>query len=457
MTVVRAPKQAPLLKILILLLIAGVIGSMLLPWVNAPYGGALYAVRGIDMVTGRGVPTDKYGMLPQLGAVLCFIALVAAAGVFLMRNRDKSAFLSGLLSLLALCMQLVLLRADEMQGTFDPIIAAFTKRAVQPGYLVTAALLVLLIALQVAHITRQRELMRDLKLSRWLYFMAVPVVVYAFIFFYYPIYGVIIAFKDFSPRLGILGSPWVGLENFMSFFRSTFFQRLITNTLMISFLDILFGFTSPIIFALMLNEVKNSAFRRTVQTITYLPHFISLVVLCGLIKDFTTTTGLINGILLELGVPKEYLKNYLMEARYFRSVYTISGIWQHLGWNSIMYLAALTTIDPQLYEAARVDGAKRWAITWHVTLPGILPTIVVLFILRLGSVMSVGFEKIILLYSDATYRTADVISSFVYRRGLVESNYSFATAVDLFNQVINLMLVLITNRISRRVSEISLW
>jgi len=223
---------------------------------------------------------------------------------------------------------------------------------------------------------------------------------------------------------------------------------------MISFYDILFTFPAPILFALLLNEVRCEPFKRTVQTLTYLPHFISLMVVCGLIKTFVGTDGLINDILVFFGGTRS---NLLTKPELFRPIYIISNIWQQIGWDSILYLAALSGIDPQLYEAATIDGASRFSKMWHVTLPGILPTVVIMLILKLGSLFSVGYEKIILLYSEMTYETADVISSFVYRRGIIDTDYSFSTAVGLMNSIVNFIVIYLANFVSRRVGETSLW
>lgn len=298
------------------------------------------------------------------------------------------------------------------------------------------------------------QIKTDIIRNKYIYIMALPVVAYYIIFHYAPMYGAIIAFKEFNPALGIMGSPWVGFKHFKSFFEGVYFWRLVRNTLLISVYSLIWGFPAPIILALLLNEVKNKYFKRTVQTVSYLPHFISLVVVCGIIKDFTSTDGVINDIIEFLGGERT---NFLMIPEWFRPIYVGSGIWQGVGWGSIIYLAAITNIDPQLYEAATIDGASRWKQTWHITLPGIVPTIVILLILRLGGLMSVGFEKIILLYNSATMETADVISSYVYRRGLLDFDYSFSAAVGLFNSVINLILITSANRLSRKVSETSLW
>ncbi|MNC12736.1 putative multiple-sugar transport system permease YteP [compost metagenome] len=218
--------------------------------------------------------------------------------------------------------------------------------------------------------------------------------------------------------------------------------------------ELIFAFPAPIILALLLNEVRSSYFKRVVQTITYLPHFVSVVVISGMIVDFSRKDGLFNKILGFFGVEAQ---NLLLDPSLFRTIFIGSGIWQGVGWGSIIYLAALTAIDTQLYDAATVDGANRWKQMLHVTLPGIMPTIVILLILRIGGMMNVGFEKVILLYNSQTYETADVISSFVYRRGILEANYSYSTAVNLFNSVVNFLLLVLANKISRKVNETSLW
>lgn len=298
------------------------------------------------------------------------------------------------------------------------------------------------------------EWLGDIRKNKLLYLMLLPVVLFFAIFHYVPMYGAIIAFKDYSPRLGILGSPWAGLEHFQSFFGGLYFWRVLKNTILISLYELLFGFPAPIILALLLNEVRSSLFKRTVQTVTYMPHFISLVVVCGMIKEFTSSTGIVNDVIAYFGGERLSL---LLEPEYFRTLFISSGIWQHIGWGTIIYLAALTGIDPEQYEAAKIDGAGRWKQMLHITLPGIMPTIVILIILDIGRLMNVGSEKIILLYNPSTYETADVIGSYVYRIGLQELNYSFSSAVGLFNSVINFTLVIFSNWLSRRLNETSLW
>jgi putative aldouronate transport system permease protein len=295
---------------------------------------------------------------------------------------------------------------------------------------------------------------KDFARNKYIYLMAIPVLVYYIIFRYGPMYGLIIAFKDFSPGKGIWGSPWAGFKHFESFFSGPYAWPLIRNTFLISAYNLLWGFPLPVILALLLNEVRNNTFKRTVQTVTYLPHFISLVVVCGLIVDFTASDGVINDIIEMLGGERT---NFMMKPEWFRTIYVASEIWQNIGWDSIIYLAAITNLDPQLYEAATIDGANRWRQTFHITIPGIMPTIIILLILRLGRLMDVGHEKILLLYNPLTRETADVISTYVYRRGLLDFDYSFSTAVGLFNSLINFGLLMVANAISRRVSETSLW
>jgi putative aldouronate transport system permease protein len=295
----------------------------------------------------------------------------------------------------------------------------------------------------------------EIKKNKWIYIMVLPVLAYYIIFCYGPMYGAIIAFKNFDISKGIWGSDWVGAKHFVDFFNNVHFSRLLKNTFLISFYQIFWGFPAPIIFALLLNEIRHNKFKRVVQTATYLPHFVSMVVICGLIQSFVGRDGIITDILVSFGMERT---NMLLKPEYFRTIYVSSEIWQQVGWSSIIYLSALSGIDQQLYEAATVDGAGRFKQALHVTLPGILPTVITMLILRLGQVMSVGFEKIILLYSPITYETADVISSFVYRKGLGESfQYSFTTAVGLFTSLINLLLVVISNKMSKKISGTGLW
>lgn len=296
--------------------------------------------------------------------------------------------------------------------------------------------------------------LREITTNGGLYLIALPVIAYYVLFHYVPMYGAQIAFKDFAPSTGIAGSPWVGLKHFTDFFGSIYFARVLKNTLTISVTSLVFGFPAPIVLALLINELRGRRFSRTVQLITYMPHFISLVVVCGMILEFTSRDGLVSVLLSSVGVPRATMLN---DANLFVPIYVISGIWQHAGWGSIIYLATLTGIDPELYQAASIDGAGRWKQTRYVTLPGLLPTIIVLLILRTGSILSVGAEKVILLYNPSIYETSDVISSYVYRRGLLNADWSFSSAVGLFNSVVNFILVAAVNWLARRTSDTSLW
>jgi len=300
-----------------------------------------------------------------------------------------------------------------------------------------------------------QETMRDISKYKSLYVLVIPVVIWYILFEYKPMYGVVIAFQDYRPRRGISGSEWVGLKHFKDFVSSFFFGRTVKNTLIISLTNIIFGFPAPIIFALLLNEIKNLKFKKLVQTISYMPHFISMVVFTSMIRVFVSNNGFITGILNVLfDVPK---KSLLTMQEYFVPIHVLSGIWQGLGWGAIIYIAALANVDQELYDAASIDGANRWKQTIHVTIPSIMPTIIIMLLLRLGGIMSVGYEKIILLYNEGIYEVSDVISTYVYRKGLQEFQYSFSAAVNLFNTVINFTLIMIFNKVSKKLSDISLW
>jgi putative aldouronate transport system permease protein len=297
-------------------------------------------------------------------------------------------------------------------------------------------------------------LARDFRQNKYKYLLILPVLLYFVLFCYKPMYGLVIAFQDYRANLGILGSKWTGLRNFRIFFNDPYFFRLLRNTLSISLLSIVFGFPAPIILAILLNEVKNVIFKRTVQTVTYMPYFISMVVVCSLIRTYASSEGLFSQIAIAFGGTG---KNYLMYPQYFYPIYVISGIWEPIGWTSIIYLAALTGIDQEQYEAAIIDGAGRFRRIWSITMPNLLPIIMVLFILRMGGILNVGFEKIILLYNANTYQVADVISTFVYRRGIQEAAYSYATAVGLFNSLVNILFLVTANTLSRKFTESSLF
>lgn len=299
------------------------------------------------------------------------------------------------------------------------------------------------------------RLLRRVLVNYDLYIMLLPVVAYFVIFQYLPMYGIQIAFKQFSGARGIWGSPWVGLAHFERFFKSPFFVQTVGNTIMISLYSLTFGFPAPILLALMMNEVRSNAFRRTVQTVTYAPNFISTVVIVGMLQLFLSPqAGFVNKALGLLGIEPV---RFMYEAGWFKTIYVFSGIWQSAGWGSIIYMAALSGIDPQLHEAAIMDGAKRLQRIWHINLPGILPTAVIMLILSCGSIMSVGFEKVFLMMNDLTRSAAEVISTYVYRAGLIQKEYSFASAVGLFNSVVNFALLVIVNALARKMGDTSLW
>lgn len=302
--------------------------------------------------------------------------------------------------------------------------------------------------------TAKKKLWLNIRQYKIAYLMALPVLAFYIIFCYKPMYGVLIAFMDFKPALGMAGSKWVGMKHFISFFKGAFIKRLIGNTLTISFYSLLWGFPTPILLALLLNEMRSPALKKSVQIVTYIPHFISTVVVCGLIQQFCASDGLINNTIELFGGTRSAL---LAKRELFVPIYIASGIWKQIGWNSIIYIAAISGVDPQLYEAATIDGAGKLRQAWHITLTGILPTITVLFILRMGSIMNIGHEKILLLQNSLNMETSDVISTYVYRRGLEEGSFSFSTAVGLFNSVINTFLVIFTNAVSKQLSETSLW
>ncbi len=284
-----------------------------------------------------------------------------------------------------------------------------------------------------------------------IYLILLPGILYFVVFHYIPMYGAMIAFKDFKAALGIFGSKWVGLKNFIDFFNHPSFGLVLKNTLIISFYKIICGFPAPIILALLLNEVRQEAYKRTIQTISYLPHFLSWVVIGGLAaKIFSPSTGVINMLIKSLGFEPIY---FMAEPAYFRTILVLSDIWKEIGWGSIIYLAALAGVDPQLYEAAIVDGASKWRQLWSITIPSIAPTIVIMFILRVGGVMNAGFEQIFMMYSPNVYAVSDIIDTFVYRIGLESAKYSLATAIGLFKSVIGFLLILITNRLSKLIDE----
>lgn len=287
-----------------------------------------------------------------------------------------------------------------------------------------------------------------------LYLMMVPALTYFLVYCYMPMFGLVIAFQDYRVGDSFLGGNFVGLKHFTDFFQSYYFGRLMKNTVFLSLGVLIFGYPVPLIFALLLNEVKHVKFKKLAQTITYLPHFISLVVICGLILDFTKLDGLVNTIIKAFGGNPIA---FMSKPEWFKPVYIISDIWATFGWNSIIFIAALLGIDSELYEAAGLDGAGRWQKIRNISIPGIAPVIVTTLLMKLGRVMSLGFEKVFNLYNTGTYETADIISTFVYRQGILNANYSSAAAIGLFNAMINLALVVAANRISKKLTDSSLW
>lgn len=295
---------------------------------------------------------------------------------------------------------------------------------------------------------------RDFRRNWTLYLLVIPVIAFYILFHYKPMYGALIAFKDFTPRIGFADSPWVGMKHFNDFFSSPDFLRILTNTLKISVTTLVFSFPMPILLALFLNEMKSMKLKKFVQTSSYLPHFISLVVICGMIKTFVSSNGII-GIIV--GAFTGNTANLLLNPDMFLPIYVISNIWQFVGWDSIIYLAALSAVDVEQYEAADIDGAGRFQKMFKITLPSIQITVVTMLILKVGKIMNVGYEKIILLYNAAIYDVSDVISSYVYRMGFETQNWGYSAAVGLFNSVINLIILFVSNKISVKLADTSLW
>lgn len=292
--------------------------------------------------------------------------------------------------------------------------------------------------------------------SEWqIYVMLAPMIIWFLVFLYKPMYGLQIAFKDYSVFRGISASPWVGLEHFEALFSNSQFLRAVKNTFLISFYSLIFGFPVPILLALMFNEIINALYKRSAQTIVYLPHFISTVIIAGIvITAFSPSAGIVNTVLSWFGMDSVY---FLTKSEWFRPIFIGSGIWQEAGFSSIIFLAAIAGVNPSLYESAVVDGASRWQMMWKITLPSILPTIIIMLIIRIGNLMEVGFELIILLYQPATYETADVINTYIYRQGLQSGQYDLAAAAGFFNAVVAFVLVMAANSISKRYSRTSLW
>ena len=304
----------------------------------------------------------------------------------------------------------------------------------------------------------KRSLWYYIKRDRFMYLLLLPGVLWYFIFHYVPMYGVIIAFKDYKPFFGIEGiftSKWVGLQWFRKFFQSVYCARLLKNTFLLSFYSLAVNFPSAILLALFLNELKGKLFKKTVQTISYLPHFLSAVIVCGIVREMVSTdSGLFNALIKLFGgkpIP------FLSRPEWFRTIYISSGLWQGIGWSSIIYLAAMSGLDQELYDAARIDGAGVLKRMRHITIPGIRQVISIQLILAVGGILSVGAEKILLLYNPQIYSTADVISTYVYREGLGNQNYSFGTAVGLFGSLVHMVLILGTNFIAKKMGEEGIW
>lgn len=299
----------------------------------------------------------------------------------------------------------------------------------------------------------KKALIRD----RWLYLIMLLPAIYYILFHYYPMYGVTIAFKQYKPKLGIINSPWAsnnGMKYVLQVINDGYFWTVFKNTIVLNVTNLLITFPAPIVLALLLNEISSSKYKRVVQTVTYLPHFLSTVVVVGMLTTMFNSSGIVNELLGKLGIgPIAFLN----DAAWFRPMYIGSNIWQNVGWDSIIFLSALAGLDMELYEAARIDGAGRWKQTLYITLPGITPTIVIMLILAMGKIMNVSYQKILLMMTGSNQAVADVISTYVYRRGITKADFSYATAVNLFQSLVSLVFVTATNWISRKTSETSLW
>lgn len=305
-------------------------------------------------------------------------------------------------------------------------------------------------------ILKKKSNLRKSLVKYWdLYLLILPVIIYFIVFKYQPMYGVQIAFRNFSPAKGILESPWVGLKHFYRFFSSYNFKSTLFNTVSLSFYQLIAGFPAPIILALLLNEIGNAKFKKSIQTITYAPHFLSTVILVGMLDAFLSpSTGIINNVIKFMG--REPI-NFMAQASWFQSLYVFSDIWKNAGWGSIIYMATLSSIDTQLYEAATVDGASRWKKLRYITLPSLIPTTVMMLILDCGRIMNVGFEKVFLMQNSLNIEISEVISTYVYKMGILNVQFSYSTAIDLFNSVINLIMLILVNKISKKLTQSSLW
>ena len=308
---------------------------------------------------------------------------------------------------------------------------------------------------KISDLTLGQRIKFNFKRYWQLYLMVLPAVLYFLIFHYGPMYGVQIAFKKYVPALGITGSPWVGFTHFKKFFNSYYFGTLIKNTIGISLYDLAVGFPMPIILALVFNELKNGFFKKFTQTVTYAPHFISTVVIVGMLVSFLSpSTGIINHLIEAMGGTR---KAFLQDPKWFKTIYVLSGVWQNMGWNTIIYMSALAGVNPELHEAAAIDGASRFQRLLYINLPSLIPTMIILLIMNFGSIMSMGYEKILLMQNPLNMSSSNVISTFTYQQGLIDANYSYAAAVGLFNAAINAILLLSVNKITRKITNIGLW
>lgn len=299
------------------------------------------------------------------------------------------------------------------------------------------------------------KLFKSLNRTKYLQLLLLPGLIYYIIFHFAPMYGVIIAFKDYKIRSGILGSPWAEFKYFQEFFNYMYFERLIRNTILLNLYELIFGFPMPIIFAILLNEVRNLRYKKFIQTVSYLPHFISTVSIVGMLMMLLSPgNGIVNVIIKALGGESIY---FMTEVEWFRPIYIMSGVWQNLGWDAIIYIAALASVNQELYEAAVIDGASRLKQIWHVSLPGIRSTIVIMLIMKMGGMMSSNTDKALLMQNELTYEVSDIIGTYVFRRGIQKAEYSYSTAVGLFNSVINVFFIVTANTISKRLGESSLW
>ena len=302
---------------------------------------------------------------------------------------------------------------------------------------------------------RQGSLRKRIYRDRHLILMSIPAVAFYLIFSYIPMAGIVIAFKNFQPGLGLYTGEWVGMKWFNRFFSSVYFERLLRNTFLLSFYSLLFGFPVPILFALCISEVRNIRVKRAIQTISYLPYFFSTVIVVGMVRNFLSLNdGIVNDIIEMLGGERI---NFFMRADWFRTIYVCTSIWQHFGFSSIIYIAAIIGISPELYESASLDGINKFQEVWYITLPMIKPTVLILFLLEIGNLMSVGYERVYLMYNPSTYETADVISTYVYRQGIEMTKYSFSAAIGLFNSVMNFAFVFTANCITKKMTNSSLW